>query len=182
VWGRALIKAGSLKEGLNRLDEAMLAVVERDTSPRATSMLYCSAIATCHEAREFGRAREWTRALGAWLDTLPRLGGAYFGNCRIYRAHLMCLCGSWREALDEVAFVCEDPAETTASLSRATLTTSWPRYTGCSATLRPRPAIAGQQSWAGRHSRDCPCCGCPKARWTRPCVASDAHSRDTGTA
>jgi DNA-binding CsgD family transcriptional regulator len=108
VWGRALIKAGRLKEGFSRLDEAMLPVVERDTSPRATSMLYCSAIATCHEAREFGRAREWTHALGAWLDTLPRLGGAYFGNCRIYRAHLMCLCGSWREALEEVAFVCDD--------------------------------------------------------------------------
>ena len=29
----------------------------RDTSPRATNMLYCSAI---HEAHEFGRAREWT--------------------------------------------------------------------------------------------------------------------------
>jgi ATP/maltotriose-dependent transcriptional regulator MalT len=108
VWGRALIKAGRLREGLSRLDEAMLPVSERDTSPRATSMLYCSAIATCHEAREFGRAREWTHALGGWLDTLPRLGGAYFGNCRIYRAHLMCLCGSWREALEEVAFVCDD--------------------------------------------------------------------------
>ena len=108
VWGRALIKAGRVKEGLSRLDEAMLTVVDRDTSPRATSMLYCSAIATCHEAREFARAREWTDALGAWLDSLPRLGGAYFGNCRVYRAHLMCLRGSWREALDEVAFVCDD--------------------------------------------------------------------------
>jgi DNA-binding CsgD family transcriptional regulator/tetratricopeptide (TPR) repeat protein len=108
VWGRALIKGGRLKEGLSRLDEAMVPVVERDTSPRATSMTYCSAIATCHEAREFGRAREWTHAMGAWLDTLPRLGGAYFGNCRIYRAHLMCLRGSWREALEEVAFVCDD--------------------------------------------------------------------------
>ena len=108
VWGRALIKAGRLEEGLSRLDEAMLPVVERDTSPRATSMMYCSAIATCHEAREFGRAREWTHALGAWLDSLPRLGGAYFGNCRIYRAYLMCLSGSWRDALDEVAFVCDD--------------------------------------------------------------------------
>jgi DNA-binding NarL/FixJ family response regulator len=108
VWGRALIKAGRLDEGLSRLDEAMLPVVERDTSPRATSMMYCSAIATCHEAREFGRAREWTHALGAWLDSLPRLGGAYFGNCRIYRAYLMCLRGSWQEALEEVAFVCDD--------------------------------------------------------------------------
>ena len=39
-------------------------------------------------------------------------------------------------------------AETTASSSPATLTTSSPRYTGCSATLRPRRATAGQQSWA----------------------------------
>jgi hypothetical protein len=46
----------------------MVPVVERDTSPRATSMMYCSAIATCHEAREFGRASEWTHALGAWSD------------------------------------------------------------------------------------------------------------------
>jgi DNA-binding CsgD family transcriptional regulator/tetratricopeptide (TPR) repeat protein len=108
VWGRALIKAGRFEEGLSRLDEAMLPVMERDTSPRATSMMYCSAIATCHEAREFGRAHEWTDALGAWLDSLPRLGGAYFGNCRIYRAYLMCLRGSWQEALEEVAFVCDD--------------------------------------------------------------------------
>src|SRR5215211_4165997 len=47
VWGRALIKAGRLDEGLSRLDEAMLPVVQRDTSPRATSMMYCSAMATC---------------------------------------------------------------------------------------------------------------------------------------
>jgi hypothetical protein len=32
-------------------------VIDRDTSPRATKMLYCGAIATCHEAHEFGRAR-----------------------------------------------------------------------------------------------------------------------------
>jgi DNA-binding NarL/FixJ family response regulator len=108
LWGRALVKAGRLQEGLSRLDEAMLAVIDRDTSPRTTSLLYCSAIATCHEVREFARAREWTLALGAWLDSLPALDGAYFGNCRIYRSYLMCLCGDWREALDEVALVCRD--------------------------------------------------------------------------
>jgi hypothetical protein len=36
------------------------------------------------------------------------LRGAYFGNCRIYRSHLMRLCGSWREAVNEVAVVCDD--------------------------------------------------------------------------
>ena len=63
-------------------------------------MLYCSAIGTCHEAREFAPAREWTLALGEWLDSLSQLGGAYFGDCRIYRSSLMRLCGSWREALE----------------------------------------------------------------------------------
>jgi DNA-binding CsgD family transcriptional regulator len=108
IWGRALIKAGRLKEGLSRLDEAMLPVIDGDASPRARSMMYCAAIATCHEVREFARAREWTLALGAWLDSLPGLTGAYFGNCRIYRSYLMRLCGSWREAVNEVAVVCDD--------------------------------------------------------------------------
>jgi len=63
-------------------------------------VLYCSAIGTCHEAREFAPAREWTLALGEWLDSLSQLGGAYFGDCRIYRSSLMRLCGSWREALE----------------------------------------------------------------------------------
>jgi DNA-binding CsgD family transcriptional regulator len=108
VWGRALIKAGRLKDGLSRLDEAMLSVIDRDTSPRATSLLYCSAIATCHEAHEFARAREWTLALGAWLDSLAQLGGAYLGNCRVYRSRLMRLCGAWGDAVDEVAVVCDD--------------------------------------------------------------------------
>jgi hypothetical protein len=35
IWGRALIKAGRLKEGLSRLDEAMLPVIDGDASPRA---------------------------------------------------------------------------------------------------------------------------------------------------
>jgi tetratricopeptide (TPR) repeat protein len=176
VWGRALIKGGRLKEGLSRLDEAMVPVVERDTSPRATSMMYCSAIATCYEAREFSRASEWTHALGAWLDSLPRLGGAYFGNCRIYRAHLMCLRGSWGDALDEVAFVCDDLSGNYGQLVAGHAHYQLARYNACSATLRPRPAIAGQQSWARRPSQACLCCGSPKAIWTRRCSGSGVHS------
>jgi DNA-binding CsgD family transcriptional regulator len=108
IWGRALIKSGRLKEGLSRLDEAMLPVIDGDASPRARTMMYCAAIATCHEVREFARAREWTLALGVWLESLSGLRGAYFGNCRIYRSYLMRLRGSWREAVNEVAVVCDD--------------------------------------------------------------------------
>lgn len=106
MWGRALVKAGHLGEGLTHLDEAMLAIVARDTTPRATSMLYCGAIATCLEAHEWSRAREWTLALGAWLDELPHQSGVYLGNCRIYRSQLWCLSGDWPQALHELNEVC----------------------------------------------------------------------------
>jgi DNA-binding NarL/FixJ family response regulator len=111
MWGRALVKAGRLGEGLTHLDEAMVAIVDRDTTPRATSMLYCSAIATCLEAHEWSRAREWTLALGAWLDELPHQSGVYFGNCRVYRSLLWRLRGDWPQALHELDEVCGELRE-----------------------------------------------------------------------
>jgi len=111
ICGRALLKAGRLAEGLSRMDEGMLPVTEGATSPRVTSMLYCSAIATCHDALELGRVREWGRSLDGWLDTLPPLHGAYFGNCRIYRSLLLRLQGSWEAARKELDEVCVDLAE-----------------------------------------------------------------------
>lgn len=106
--GRALIDAGLLADGLRCLDEAMAAVIDGAVSPRTRTMLYCAAIATCHQAREVARAREWTRAMAAWLDSSPFLGGAYYGNCRIYRSRLMCLLGQWSDAVNEVRVVCDD--------------------------------------------------------------------------
>lgn len=111
MWGRALVKSGRLGEGLSHLDEAMVAIVDRETTPRATSMLYCSAIATCLEAHEWNRAREWTLALGAWLDELPHQSGVYFGNCRIYRSLLWRLRGDWPQALHELDEVCGELRE-----------------------------------------------------------------------
>ena len=87
--GRVSLKLGSLNEGLALLDAAMVRILSRATSPRATSVLYCAAIGSCYEVQEIARAAEWSVALDQWLGTLPQLGGAYFGNCRIYRAILM---------------------------------------------------------------------------------------------
>lgn len=108
LLGRALISDGRREEGLRHLDVAMTSVVDGEVSPRSTLMIYCAAIGTCDEAREVARAREWSEALADWLDSLPRLGGAYFGNCRIYRSRLMRIHGEWAAALDEVASVCAD--------------------------------------------------------------------------
>ena len=108
--GRACLKLGSLDEGLALLDAAMVRILSRATSPRATSVLYCAAIGSCYEVQEIARAAEWSIALDRWLGTLPQLGGAYFGNCRIYRAILMRLRGQWSRAEDELQQACLDLA------------------------------------------------------------------------
>jgi len=108
--GRATLMLGSLERGLALLDEAMVRILARTTSPRATSVMYCAAIGTCYQVHEIARAAEWSVALDRWLGELPRLSGAYFGNCRIYRALLIRLRGDWSRAAAELEQVCRDLA------------------------------------------------------------------------
>jgi DNA-binding CsgD family transcriptional regulator len=108
MWGQTLIDEGRLQDGLDRLEEAMAILFTHGLSPRVTPWIYCAAVRGCCLARDFGRARAWNRSMVRWLDSLSSLGGAYLGNCRIYRSRLMCLNGAWPDALDEIAAVCTD--------------------------------------------------------------------------
>lgn len=108
--GRASLKLGSLEQGLALLDAAMVRILALATSPRATSVMFCAAIGSCYEVQEIARAAEWSVALDRWLGTLPQLGGAYFGNCRIYRAILLRLRGHWARAEAELQQACRDLA------------------------------------------------------------------------
>jgi len=108
MWGQTLIDEGRLQEGLDRLEEAMAILLTHGLSPRVTPWIYCAAVRGCCLARDFARARDWNRSMARWLDSLSSLGGAYLGNCRIYRSRLMFLNGAWPDALDEIAAVCTD--------------------------------------------------------------------------
>lgn len=108
MWGQTLIDEGRLQEGLDRLEEAMAILLSGDLSPRVTPWIYCAAVRGCCLTRDFARARAWNRSMARWLDSLSSLGGAYLGNCRIYRSRLMCLNGVWPDALEEIRAVCED--------------------------------------------------------------------------
>ena len=158
VWGRALIKAGRLEEGLQPAGRGDAA------GGGARHVTACHKHDVLQRDRHVPRSprvrpgREWTHALGAWLDSLPRLGGAYFGNCRIYRAYQMCLPGSWRAALEEVAFVCDDLSGNYGQLVAGHAHYQLVEITGCSATLRRRRATARRQSWVDQRSQACPCC------------------------
>lgn len=112
LTGRALVKSGRLAEGLDWLDDAMLRVVAGETTPRATSLLFCAAIATCQmEAHDVSRVREWSIALGSWLDTVPPFGGPFYGNCLTYRAVHLRIAGQWAAALAELQEACRSLAD-----------------------------------------------------------------------
>ena len=109
--GYMLVKAGRVDSGLALLDEAMVTVTTGDLSPFVVGIVYCGVILACQEVFEVGRARQWTLALTEWADQQPDLV-AFTGRCRIHRAEILQLGGSWADALDEARRACERLVET----------------------------------------------------------------------
>jgi DNA-binding CsgD family transcriptional regulator len=98
--GQARIMLGRSGEGLNLLDEAMVAVTTGEVSPIPSGIVYCSVIGYCHLAFDLRRAQEWTSALDHWCEAQPTMV-AFSGQCYAHRAELFRLHGAWSEALDE---------------------------------------------------------------------------------
>jgi DNA-binding CsgD family transcriptional regulator len=98
--GAALIGLGRLREGLARLDLAMVAVLAGEVTPISSGHVYCGVILGCEQAHELGRAREWTTALTEWCEGQPDLV-AFTGRCMVHRAQIMRMDGSWQAAIAE---------------------------------------------------------------------------------
>lgn len=98
--GRALIRLVRHDKGLSFLDEAMVAVREREVSPLVVGDSYCTAIDGCRETFDLRRARRWTEELSAWCDRHVDLV-AFRGLCLLHRAEILQLGGEWPAALDE---------------------------------------------------------------------------------
>jgi ATP/maltotriose-dependent transcriptional regulator MalT len=98
--GTFLIKQGRVREGLDLLDEAMVAVTTGELSPMASGLVYCGVILGCQEAFEPRRAQEWTAALTRWCAQQPDMV-AFTGRCLTHRAEIMCLRGAWGDSLAE---------------------------------------------------------------------------------
>jgi DNA-binding NarL/FixJ family response regulator len=99
--GDCLIRSGRRREGIERLDEAMLAVASGEVSPEIVGLVYCSAIESYQQVFDLGRAQEWTTALAAWCDAQPD-AVPFRGRCMVYRSELMVLHGQWDAAAEEV--------------------------------------------------------------------------------
>lgn len=99
--GRLAIYSGRVADGLRLLDEAMVGVLAGEVSPVYSGLVYCSAIEACQEVSDYGRADEWTHALGTWCESQPGLV-AFTGQCAVHRGQLMRLHGAYAEALAEL--------------------------------------------------------------------------------
>jgi ATP/maltotriose-dependent transcriptional regulator MalT len=99
--GHALVRRGRVAEGLQLVDETLVAVTTEDLSPIIAGTVYCTTIAFCRSVFELGRAREWTEAHTEWCERQSDMV-AYMGLCLVHRAEIMTLAGDWSDAMVEV--------------------------------------------------------------------------------
>jgi len=97
--GNALVAMGRVDEGLSLLDEATVAAVSGEIGPLATGIIYCVAIDATAKLADYDRAGQWTEASRRWCERQSISG--FPGVCRIHRAEIMRLRGSWSEAESE---------------------------------------------------------------------------------
>jgi class 3 adenylate cyclase len=104
--GNALCLLGRLGEGMPLLDEAMAAVVGGELQPHAAGYVYCGMIGICSKLGDYGRAAKWTDATLRWCErqSVP----AFPGVCRVHRAELLTLRGSFTEAEKQAVLACEE--------------------------------------------------------------------------
>ncbi len=100
--GEAEIALGDGRQGLQRLDEALLAVASAELSPLPAGVVYCAAISACMAASDLRRASEWTDALDTWCTTQPDLV-PFRGQCLVHRSQLLQAKGAWADAATEAA-------------------------------------------------------------------------------
>jgi tetratricopeptide (TPR) repeat protein len=104
--GRMLVSKGELPQGMALIDEAMAAAVSGELGPRVTGRIYCNMMGTCEKLADYQRAAEWSEAARRWCE--PHAGSGYPGICRVHRAEIMRLRGSWSDAETEALHAADE--------------------------------------------------------------------------
>jgi tetratricopeptide (TPR) repeat protein len=104
--GLTLIAYGDVAAGLARLDTATVAAVAGELSPFTTGWVYCGTIGACRDLADYRRASEWTEATTRWCERQSVTG--FPGICRVHRAEVIELHGSWAQAEQEARKACDE--------------------------------------------------------------------------
>jgi tetratricopeptide (TPR) repeat protein len=103
---RSLILEGEVRQGLALLDEAAVATVSGEIDPLTTGVVYCELVCALQALAQYDLAEEWTEAMERWCG---RSGiGSIHGRCRVHRAEMLRLRGSYHDAEEEVLRACEE--------------------------------------------------------------------------
>jgi tetratricopeptide (TPR) repeat protein len=103
---RSLILGGRVSDGLSLLHEAGAATTSGEIEPLITGVIYCEIVCALQGAAQYDMAEEWTIAMERWHHGQPI--GSVHGRCRVHRAEILRLRGSWSEAEEHVRIACEE--------------------------------------------------------------------------
>jgi tetratricopeptide (TPR) repeat protein len=104
--GRMLVSKGQLAQGMALIDEAMAGAVGGELGPEVTGRIYCNMLGTCEKLADYQRAAEWSEAAERWCELHTESG--FPGICRVHRAELMRLRGSWSDAESEALHAAQE--------------------------------------------------------------------------
>ena len=103
---RLLILGGEVERGLALLDDVGVAIVSGDLDPLTTGVVYCELVCALQGLAQYDVAEEWTEAMERWCKT--NAIGSLHGRCRVHRAEILRLRGSFDEAETEALGACEE--------------------------------------------------------------------------
>jgi tetratricopeptide (TPR) repeat protein len=103
---RSLILDGHVSEGLLLLHEAGVATASGELDPLFTGVVYCELVCALQGIAQYDLAEEWTIAMERWRHGQPI--GSVHGRCRIHRAEILRLRGSWSEAEEHALAACDE--------------------------------------------------------------------------
>lgn len=97
LLGSSLVARGQMAEGMERLDEATAAALEREAEiPISGAWACCFLVSTCIAVRDFERAAAWCDRIAAFAD---RYGSRYMlAFCRSEYGAVALWRGQWQEA------------------------------------------------------------------------------------
>jgi tetratricopeptide (TPR) repeat protein len=103
---RLLILDGDVRQGLALLDDVGVATVSGDLDPLSTGVVYCELVCALQGLGQYEIAEEWTEAMERWSKT--NAIGSLHGRCRVHRAEILRLRGSFDVAEQEALGACEE--------------------------------------------------------------------------
>ena len=106
--GRCLIAMGRVDDGMAIMDEAAVSAVTGELKPWTAGGVYCATIGACAALGDWERALQWTDAQDRWCRREQITG--FPGMCRLHRAELKRVRGSWMEAEAEARRASEELA------------------------------------------------------------------------